>query len=599
MTTLTVYPNVDLMGVPLTVYAEDLVTPIPSGGAVVTYSGYYAGRLREGMLVTGSALGGGGPPIVVDERAYALTPEMFGAVGDGVTDDSAACQAALTLIRDMGGGTLLLTRDYLCEELAVYSNTVIAASGLNAVLTQKLSADTHACLMRMTGTSTSTAGNVKNVSMSGFAMKGSVLSNGFSQFQHLVNMTGVSDVAFSGMRFLNWRGDAIVAQCQTGSLQERHNERLYVTGCYFDGGNNDNRNALSFIDVTTARVIGNDFVNCSRSDMPGPVDFEPDTTTSRIVDCTVSGNTFANCGGLLGGIGFYLKDTQAAMTTPVKGIVIDNNSFASDCTFASAIAVIQKQTASATTPAQGVTISSNHANGGTFRPYNIGGMRNVVMFANDWQELSGGNVFGGAGSDRNYDLTFGPGERYTRIGKTAGIANYVYDNTKIKVVDVVASGCGKTDGSSGVVYLFESASSSDDVNLQGLTVVPGGRTTNTTVKQASHTFINAANNRKRGWVLNGVSGGDFVALATFEELIVQQNVTVGVLAAGAGYVSANFACTGAAAYDSVRVSGSAGMQGCLLTSSVTPGFVQFSIVNPTAGPINLGNMDYTMWVVKS
>lgn len=65
MATLTVYPGMKPDGTRVSVVAEDLVTPIPNEGAVVTYSEYYAGLLATQELVTDNPVEGGPPPITI------------------------------------------------------------------------------------------------------------------------------------------------------------------------------------------------------------------------------------------------------------------------------------------------------------------------------------------------------------------------------------------------------------------------------------------------------------------------------------------------------------------------------------------------------
>lgn len=61
---------------------------------------------------------------------YNITHSDFGAVGDGVTDNTTAIQAALDAINSAGGGKCYIPQgDFLTGSLNVYSNTEIVGSG--------------------------------------------------------------------------------------------------------------------------------------------------------------------------------------------------------------------------------------------------------------------------------------------------------------------------------------------------------------------------------------------------------------------------------------------------------------------------------------
>jgi hypothetical protein len=109
-----------------------------------------------------------------------------------------------------------------------------------------------------------------------------------------------------------FRGDGIIFgsglndNAAPNTLTERHNVDVTVTNCYIDGVNNDNRNGISVIDGNGVTIENNYFTRCSRSNMPGAIDIEPDAGVfySRTGDLSASSAvvTNINTNGLLAGM---------------------------------------------------------------------------------------------------------------------------------------------------------------------------------------------------------------------------------------------------------------------------------------------------------
>jgi len=165
--------------------------------------------------------------------------------------------------------------------------------------------------------------NSRNIEMYDFTMVGEVASAGFEEQFHLMTLSAVSDCDVHHVAFKGYRGDGLYIGSSTSGGVERHNQRVHIHLCEFDGVNKDNRNGITVIDGDGVYIYQNNFKNSSRSDMPGPIDVEPNPDAFAVTNnIHVYENTFENCGGQSGIIGFLLYGGQ---TTAPSDFYIHNN----------------------------------------------------------------------------------------------------------------------------------------------------------------------------------------------------------------------------------------------------------------------------------
>jgi hypothetical protein len=141
------------------------------------------------------------------------------------------------------------------------------------------------------------ADNMRNINLHDMKLNGRVGEFGYSQYFYLLTVNATSDLTAERITFYGFRGDGMYVGSGTLKDTERHNQRITVRDCTFDGAVKDNRNGLSIIDCDKLTVDGCTFTNIGNSKLShsvGAIDFEPDHNWSIYRDVTVSHCKFIN-----------------------------------------------------------------------------------------------------------------------------------------------------------------------------------------------------------------------------------------------------------------------------------------------------------------
>lgn len=193
-------------------------------------------------------------------------------------DCTGGIQAAMA-----GAGKLFVPAGvYLVKQLNLKSDIEVYGEGEASVLRaydRSLACEFMLATYLRDGGTRLVADNMRNIHLHDLKLDGRVAEFGYEQYFYLLAVNATSDLTVERVTFHGFRGDGMYVGSGTLARTERHNQRIAVRDCVFDGAVKDNRNGLSVIDCDgltvencTFRNIGN--ARLSRS--VGGIDFEPD-----------------------------------------------------------------------------------------------------------------------------------------------------------------------------------------------------------------------------------------------------------------------------------------------------------------------------------
>jgi hypothetical protein len=252
--------------------------------------------------------------------ATALSVRDCGAKGDGVSDDTDAFTRAFSSSRIVS----VPPGRYVVGDLLGRSNLVLKGAGEASVLIQKRSSQYLFSVNPGRNGTENAEENIHDISLEDISFHGQVQELGFAEHCHLLNINACTRLTTTRCSFRAFRGDAIYLGSGNVAGVERHNRDIHIRRCIFDGVNAQNRNAISVIDCEGLSILECRFENCSRSDMPGAIDIEPNEFPfHRIRRALISHNRLARCSGGVGNICLVLS--RSKMLYPPSDITIESN----------------------------------------------------------------------------------------------------------------------------------------------------------------------------------------------------------------------------------------------------------------------------------
>ncbi|PXV60522.1 Pectate lyase superfamily protein [Dyella jiangningensis] len=183
---------------------------------------------------------------------------------------------------DAGSRVYIPSGVYPVTQLNLKSNLEMYGDGESSEL--KALDDSLACEFMVAtyvkdGGTSNPADNMRHIHLHDFKLNGRVDEFGYSQYYYLLAVNATSDLTVERVLFRGFRGDGMYVGSGTLRGTERHNQRVLVRGCTFDGVVKDNRNGLSIIDCDHLIVdscVFRNIGNAQLSHSVGGIDFEPD-----------------------------------------------------------------------------------------------------------------------------------------------------------------------------------------------------------------------------------------------------------------------------------------------------------------------------------
>lgn len=310
----------------------------------------------------------------------------------------------------------------------------------------------------------------------------------FSEQQHLITLDGVRNAVLSGLRLYGFRGDGIYLG-SGGAGEERHNQNVRITQCVLDGINNDNRNAISVIDVDGLTIDHNWFLRCTRANMPGPIDFEPDTAAYHVIrNARVMFNHLRACGGNVAEVSVY---TPSTVTAPATNILVQGNDSDGYVGTGAFFHYRTNRVPTATSKECDIRLLRNEVRNGN-RPWDIRDGKRIEIASNGWSDMKQSALLGYTGAtDFTREVTIRD-DAYTRIGTAGRIGIAIFNVARLTMDNVDLIDCG--DGNAGSYAIDFNSGASSGVDMDRVKVSsPTGKTIVAIQKEAGHTFTPSTN----------------------------------------------------------------------------------------------------------
>ncbi|WP_168194190.1 right-handed parallel beta-helix repeat-containing protein [Altererythrobacter sp. TH136] len=327
--------------------------------------------------------------------------------------------------------------------------------------------------------------NFMDYRIQGLSFEDDVAQRGFSEFDYLVMLNGVTGALIEGVEFRGFRGDGLYIGSSTVRSQERHNAEITVRACHFDGMNANTRNAISVLDCDGLVVEGCTFWNVGRTggplppdpmnpftgvQSPGAIDIEPEPTGfSRVQNVSIRNNLFIGGGGYAVTLNMFENTGKAFQRrfSISNNRVLDRYGGFSARGFASG--------SDASIPYD-IAILDNVAER-CRKPFLVDGMHGLRVTNNRFIDCAEEGELGY--HRRNFEVKLASNE-FLRVGYERGFALWIRSSDGLVLRENTFLDCGLRDGSRGIPIAFVSGVSTNVSLLENIVENRSGRTTEAT-----------------------------------------------------------------------------------------------------------------------
>jgi len=406
----------------------------------------------------------------------------FGAVGDGVTDDSAAFLAA----HATGNAVFVPAGTYLVNVNLAANNTFVFGEGAASIIKPF---NTGLTAVNVVSPNLATVYN--NITFRDLSFQADVATLGFSEFVHLLNFRGVKNVLVDNCEFIGFRGDGIVvAEAVLNPADARTNTNVKITNCFIDGVNKDNRNGISIVGCDGCIIENNFITRTTRSNMPGAIDIEPNNEIHyRSKDIVIRNNVIKDIGGTVGAIAVFLPGV--AYTTPPQNFLIEGN-FIQDCATGFHFQYAISGGITDSYKDMGVVFANNTIKNATNHAFRVFNVKGLVMENNLFDVCESSPLFGFDANHRAIDVML-RSNRFVETANGGGSGVSIRNALRFTLDSNLFWDCGGGVSGNSFAITFQNGTG-DYIAITNNTITsPTGKTINRNIYALTYTFAPQTN----------------------------------------------------------------------------------------------------------